>query len=455
MKARVLIRTAEYDGALNLAQKTLNTRRENKDQYAIAECLNLVGIIHVNKGEHQKAYEYLQESLKIFGKFENKKATVKIFNNLGMINWSMGNLLEALDFFQKSLSLAEELENYSHIAVSQLNIGLIHVHLGELNLALRTLQKSLVICKELGQKRPLSLCLNNIGLIYHIRGDFEQALNYYQDALVLAQELGNNHDIAICHNNIGEIYSSMGRYNEASDQIRLSLSLFQEIGIIPDITLPLFNLIDLSLSSGDPQKAQSYLQQLQEINTKEKNKIISQRYRLAKALVLKSSRRAKMIGKSSEILEELISEKIIDHSLTVRAMFELSELLIDELRAYGEEEVFYEVKELIQSLNKIANKQNSHSLIIDILILLAKLSMVEGDLNASQQFLDQVELITKEKEIHHLTNKVLQEKEQLKTQYEKWESLIQSNAPFGARLEQAQLAEYINTAKKTKREWGI
>ena len=455
LKARVLIRTAEYDVALDLAQKTLITRRENKDQYEIAECLNLVGIIHVNKGEYQRANEYLQESLKIFSKFENKKATVKIFNNLGMINWSMGNLLEALDFFQKSLSLAEELENFSQIAVLQLNIGLIHVHQGELNLALRTLQKSLIICKELGQKRPLSLCLNNIGLIFHMRGDFEQALNYYKDALVLAQELGNNHDIAICYNNIGEIYRSMGKYDEASDQIKQSLSLFQEIGAIPDITLPLFNLIDLSLSSGDPDKSQSYLLQLQEINMKEDNRIISQRYRLAKALVLKNSRRAKMKGKSSEILEELISEEIIDHSLTVRAMFELSELLIDELRAYGEEEVFYEVKELIQSLDEIANKQNSYSLIIDILILLAKLSMVEGDLIASQQFLDRVELIAKEKEIEYLANKVLQEKEQLKTQYEKWESLIQSNAPFGARLEQAQLAEYITAAKKTKREWGI
>ncbi|MHA2305406.1 MAG: hypothetical protein ACXACU_08425, partial [Candidatus Hodarchaeales archaeon] len=69
-------------------------------------------------------------------------------------------------------------------------------------------------------------------------------------------------------------------------------------------------------------------------------------------------------------------------------------------------------------------------------------------------FLDRVELIAKEKEIPHLANKVLKEKEQLKNQYEKWESLIQSNAPFGTRLEHAQLAEYITVAKKAKREWG-
>ncbi|MHA2294395.1 MAG: tetratricopeptide repeat protein [Candidatus Hodarchaeales archaeon] len=447
LKARVFMRTAEYDIALDFAQKTLIDRRENKNQYDIAECINLIGIIYIEKGEYQRANEYFQESLKIFGKLDNKKATAKTLNNLGMNYWRIGNLQKALNFFLKSLSLAEELENLTQIAVSLLNIGLIHVNQGELKLALRSLQKSLVICKELGQKRPLSLCLNNIGLIFHMRGDFEQGLRYYQDSLIILQELGYKHDMAICYNNIGEVYSSMGKYDEALDQIKKSLSLFQEIEAIPDVTLPLFNLVDLSLYSGLPQKAQSYLKQLQEINTKEEHKLIDQRYRLAKALVLKSSRRAKTKIKSSEILEDLVSEEIIDDILVVRALFELSELLIDELRAYGEEEVFYEVKELIQHLDEKANKQNSHSLIIDTLILQAKLSMVEGDLNESQQLLDRVEMIAKEKEIQHLTNKVLKEKEQLKNQYEKWKSLIQSNAPFESRLEQAQVAEYINKVK--------
>ncbi|MFX0086422.1 MAG: tetratricopeptide repeat protein, partial [Candidatus Hodarchaeota archaeon] len=450
LKARVFLRKAEYDVALNFAQKALMIRRENENQYEIAECLNLIGIIQVAKTEYQRANEYFQESLKIFEKFDNKKAATKIINNLGMNHWRTDNLLKALSYFQKSLSLSEELENIPYIAVSHLNIGLIYVNQGELNLALKSLQKSLVISKELGQKHPLSLCLNNIGLIYHARGDFEQALRYYQDSLALMQEIGNKHAIAICYNNIGEIYSSMGKYNEALDQIKKSLSLFQKIKAIPDITIPLFNLVDLSLYAGFHQKAESYLQQLQSINTKEEHKIISQRYRLAQALVLKNSKRAKMKIKSSEILQELISEEIIEHTLGVRAIFELSELLIDELRAYGEKEVFYEVKELIQRLEEKANKQKSYSLIIDTLILQAKLSMVEGDLNASQQFLDRVERIATEKQIQHLLTKVQKEKEQLKNQYEKWESLIQSNAPFGSRLEQAQVAEYINAAKKTK-----
>ena len=90
------------------------------------------------------------------------------------------------------------------------------------------------------------------------------------------------------------IYRGIYQYNEVLEQIVKSLSLIQEIGANPDINLPLFNLIGLSLDSRFLQKAQSYLQQLQEINTKEENRLISQRYRLAKALVLKSSRSAKI-----------------------------------------------------------------------------------------------------------------------------------------------------------------
>jgi tetratricopeptide (TPR) repeat protein len=454
LQARIFLRTADYNKALDFAQKALIVRREHKHQYEIAECLNLLGIIQISKGDYQKANEYLQESLEIFDNYDNKKATAKIYNNLGMNYWRKGNLLKALSFFQESLALAEELKSFPLIGTSHLNIGLIYVNQGELNLALESFQKSIVLCKEFGLKRPLSLCLNNIGLIFHAKGDFEQALRYYQDSLVLFQELDNNHDMAICYNNIGEIYKSMEKYDEALDQIEKSLTLFQEIGAIPDISLPLFNLLELSLYFGFPQKAQSYLLQLQDINKIEEHRIISQRYRLAEALVLKSGGRAKMKIKSSEILEELIEEEIIDHTLTVRAMFELSELLIDELRAYGEEEVFYKVKKLIHRLDEIANKQKSYSLIVDTLILEAKLSMVEGNLNVSQQFLDQVELIVKDKEFQQLANKIQQEKEQLKNQYESWEHLIQSNASFGLRLEQAQVSEYINVAKKAKREWG-
>jgi hypothetical protein len=155
------------------------------------------------------------------------------------------------------------------------------------------------------------------------------------------------------------------------------------------------------------------------------------------------------------MLEELISEDIIDHALSVRAMFELSELLIKELKAYGKKEVFYEVKELIQRLDEEAYQQRSYSLMIDTSILQAKLAMVEGDLNKSQQFLDQGEQIIREKEIPKLTNKILKEKNDLNNQYETWELLIQSNAPFESRLEQANIAEYITVAKKVKREWEI
>ena len=154
-------------------------------------------------------------------------------------------------------------------------------------------------------------------------------------------------------------------------------------------------------------------------------------------------------------MEELISEEIVDHALAVRVMFELSELLINELKAYGKQEVFYEVKELIHRLDEEAYQQKSHSLMIDTSILQAKLAMVEGDLDKSQQFLDQGEQIIKEKAIPQLTNKVLKEKEELNYQYETWEFLIQSNAPFKSRLEQAHIAEYINVAKKVKREWEI
>ncbi len=455
IKGSVFRRKADYDIALDFTRKALIIKKESDNSYEIAECLNLMGVIHNMKGEFQSGNKYFQEALTIFNELDNKKLIFKIYNNLGINHWRIGDLSRALDFFHRSLSLSEELENPAGIAVSFLNIGLIYRDQGELNLALRSLRKSLGIFKELGQKYSLGMCLNNIGLVFHARGELKQALQYYQESLILMQEVGDKHSIAICHNNIGEVFQSMGEYNEALEHIKRSFSLFQEIGNNLDISLPLFNLIDLSIYSESPQETQAYLQQLQEINAKEEHKLISQRYRMAKALTLKNSKRARMKIKSSEILEKIIEEEIIDHGVTVLAMLELSELLIDELRAYGEEKIFHEVKELIQRLNELAKKQHSHSLVIDALILRAKLSMVEGDLNASQEYLERAEILVKEKGIQRLADKILKEKNHLKSQYEKWEYLIQSNAPFGSRLEQAQLSEYIKIAKARRNQWGL
>jgi tetratricopeptide (TPR) repeat protein len=77
IKARVFTRTAEYDNALESAQKALISKRENKNQYEIAECLNLIGIIQAEKGEYQRTITYFQESLKLYGKFDNNKAIAR------------------------------------------------------------------------------------------------------------------------------------------------------------------------------------------------------------------------------------------------------------------------------------------------------------------------------------------------------------------------------------------
>ena len=127
-------------------------------------------------------------------------------------------------------------------------------------------------------------------------------------------------------------------------------------------------------------------------------------------------------------------------------MLNLCELLLDELKAFGQQEVFLEVSSLINQIYNLAQHTTSFPLIVDALILQAKFAMVEGNLIAAENFLVQASITVEEKNLGLLQEKTELEKNRLKEQLESWQKLIQDNRPIKERLEKAQLEEYISAA---------
>ncbi len=137
-----------------------------------------------------------------------------------------------------------------------------------------------------------------------------------------------------------------------------------------------------------------------------------------------------------------------DFTITQLAMLNLCELLLDELKTYGEINVLQEAKSLVDKLYSLAQDRHSHSLVVNSLILKAKFAMIEGDLTTAAQYLEQAKVNAEEKSLGRLAEKVTTEKHQLEAQYDTWEQLIQRNAPFHERVEHARLSEYLNRAEK-------
>lgn len=417
----------DLDQALEHYQQNLLIKEELGNRRGIADSLNNLGLVYWSKGDLDRALEYYQRSLTISEELGNKRQIATLLSNLGNVYARKGDLEHALECQKRSLAIREELGDKYDIAMSLINIGVVFQLKGDLDRALEHYQRSLVLSKEMGNKSAFALAINNQGSIFQLKGDLDQALECFQRSLAIYKELGIKEDIPLLLGNMGEIYRQKGNFEDALEYYQQSLALFEAMGNDSFTAIILFELVWVALERQDSTLVQKYLQELQQINERQDNRIIDQRYRIAKALSLKASARARHKLKAGEILEQVVDEEIGDHSLTVTAMIHLSDLLLSELKMTGEDELFEEIKSLTNRLLEIAKQQASNSLLAETYLIQSKLALIELDMGQAKKLLTEAHRITQEKGLHRLGQTVEHERDFLQSQMQKWDLIRKEN----------------------------
>lgn len=448
LRGRICLFKAELEQAMDYFQQSLAVRQELGNKHDIAVSLRNIGVIHSIKGDVEQAIEYHQQALKLFQEVGNKARVGWCLTNIGKFHRIKGELEHALEYCQQGLVLFQELDNKRQVAYSLEALGGIYYAKGDLDRALEYWQQARSIVEELGNKWAIADSLNGIGLLHWHKGEIERALEYCQQALAIWQELDNKYEIANTLGNLGLVHWQKGDLAQALAHMEESLRYWEELGHNRLIAFNLFWLIQISLDNDSLEQVQQYLERLQQINEKEEEKALSQPYRLAQALVLKASPRIRDKGQAQGLFQEVADEEIIYFYWTQIAMANLCELLLDELKAYGELNVLQEASSLVDRLYSLAQDRHSFSLVVTSLILKAKLAMIEGDLTLAAKYLEQARATAEEKNIGRLAEKVAAEKRQLEAQFETWEQLIQRNAPFRERMEHARVADYLKDVEK-------
>ncbi len=449
LKSRILWRKDFLDEALELSLGIVDDLSDRliDDKELKGQNFDIIGLIYFTKGQLDTSLEYYQMSLQIFEETGNKQDIAEAFNNIGIMYFYKGQLDTSLEYHQKSLQIREEIGNKQDISRSFNNIGNIYTTKGELNTALECLQKSLQIVKEVGNKHDIPILFNNIGLIYSLKGECDTALDYYRKSLQIREETGNKQDIAIAFNNIGLIYSLKGELDTALEYYQKSLQIRERIGNPLDLSLSLFNIIELMLIK-DKKLAKHYLAQLKQSAKENDNKIISQKSRLAEALFLKSSNRGRLIAKAQDILEIIVQEEIVMFAITRDAMLNLCEILLIEYKNFEEDEILEEASDLLDQLYSKAQEQSSFSLSIESLILKARIKIIHGEFDQATKFLEQAHIFAEERGITGLIPKIEQEQKRMADNIDTWKNMLVKTRSAGERMEQIQIVEYLQQVKK-------
>jgi len=454
------------------------------------------GIIHWYLGNLETARKYHQESLKLNQDLENKEGVFRAYNNLGLVFWSEGNLDKATEYYMKSLQICEELGDENGISRVLNNLANISASRGELDLSLEYHQRSLAIKETIGAKQDIAQSLINMGVIYRLKGSFDKARDYYNRSLVIQEDLSIGPEFALALNNLGEIYSLTGELNAAlefyqrsfliyesmgnkegialtlanigeiytrknqsdlaSEYFNRSLSISEEIGNPRLISTNLSELINVALDNENSELAEHYMTRFNQIREDSHNSVIDQKYRIASALILKKGKRMRDRVKAEEILEALVEEDISDHAVTSTAMIHLCHLLLDELKATGEEDTLKKIQGLTQKLADIARDQSSPILLVETYLLQSKLAIVELEFRQAQELMSKGLSIAENKGLNRLARIIEAEISLLKQQEKKLESILEKGPSKQEMIDIANLNELLERmVQKTVETMGI
>jgi len=448
-KSTILNKLGRYNQALEILEQTSQETKDNQYYLLLMDSIIEKAYSLWRLGRLNKALECLKQNEEILlsiRKQESKEVKRRIASTLklkGVVFQSKGNHSKALELFTESQKLWEELGDKQEISTILNNIGVLFRTKGELEKALEYYEQSLTIYNEIGNKDDIATAMNNIGNLYMYKGEIDKALEYFKQCLRLWEGTGNDQYTALVLCNIGDIYQQRGDWETSTLYYKESLYLRERIGNQIDIVLSLYGLVTVSLDAQMKDRAKRYLDRIREIDNKETNDFINQIKRVAEAQYLKTSTRMKDKVGAQELFQEILEEDVLDHSITITALLNYIELLLEELKMSADQELLDLIRTLVESLSEIAEHQNSFTLLTKTYLLQSQLSLIDLDLVKARILLTQAEQIAEDKNLKHLAMKISNEHDVMLEQLSDWEDLINKEASLKDRLELTRFGELM------------
>ncbi|MFW9823740.1 MAG: tetratricopeptide repeat protein [Candidatus Thorarchaeota archaeon] len=353
-----------------------------------------------------------------------------------LIEKSLGWILDSQEKFEKSFEIVwVNLIMASYLFRVKSNFDLCKEHI----------KNALSLAKEIKFNHYwIALCQLYFGGYYSSIGEMDKSLKYNKKSLELFKKIKSSFNIAILLGNMGDMYGKMGEYDLAVEHLEESINLFEHLprGFI-SIEGVISNLIILAVEYGDNERTQKYFHRLEDINNQKKGDGIKLGYKLAKALILKTSSRIRDKAKAEELLKEIIETDTIAFDLVIMAYIHLCEILLMEYRLNNDSEIFVELNHYIAKLLFIAEKQHSYFVFCETFILKAKLALLNFDTKSARLFLTQAQKIAETYSMKRLAMKISFEHDELLKQLDLWEKLRESEAPLTERWKFARLSNQM------------
>lgn len=439
------------EGKFREAIKYVNAFEEEKnltlqDQY---EVHYLKSILFLEVGYMDQALECVELAYQESKQLKDKLLIVDALINKRLILGKCAKPDEELKTIKEieqtlySITQNSSIEFKERSATLMLEKGGYYFNIGEFNRSLKYCSKGLSIAKEIKNQELIMQAKKLFSFNYYLKGDIELSHEYVKKYLAIARKLNDKQEMIAAFNGFGMYFTDKGEFDQAANYLEQSLALCLEIDSFKTIVI-LSSLFDLYFYTNSFEKAQNCLKNMKQfIEDHSEFKASSTFYHIANAMMLKRKPQKKAHLKAKQILKQIIDVESPFSELYYIALIHLSDTYLILLRETDDLKLLDEINPYITQLKNIAKTQHSFWVLVETLILQAKLKLITFEFRNAQKLLSKALDVAERYSLDRLANRILYEQNELSKNYIKWEKLKASGANMSERMDLAHMEEQI------------
>lgn len=219
-------------------------------------------ILFAKQGQFDNARESFLHALNFARSHNNEWLQVSSYVNLGYVAMQVDHFDEAVDW-SRSANKAAEGHGFDNLAQNAAgNLGWAYYQLGDDERALEQFETAEKAAARLGNLRYQLKWLSTAGYVYRDSGDWSRAAQAYRQALELARQIDSNEDVVIALGDLADVSIITGNLDKASAYIHHATSIETASGARPS-TIILLTMGKLAVAQGQAAQAESDFRSVQ------------------------------------------------------------------------------------------------------------------------------------------------------------------------------------------------
>ena len=227
--------TSNPDSALILANKALKQSQILKFEDGEASSLNTIGWVHFQKGEYNKAIDFIQKSLNIYLKNGNENGVFTSYFNISSIYIKQGAYPEALKYLLKTLPLIEKFPTHEQVTGIYKNLGIVYREMDDYEKAIDYFNRAIQINVKNNNLHLAADIKTSLGILYSQMGRPADALREYESAYRIYKKENNLQSQSLIRENEGDLYYNLEDYTKALDLFLEAKKGYERLGSLPDL----------------------------------------------------------------------------------------------------------------------------------------------------------------------------------------------------------------------------